>query len=159
MSKNCLPNCPCESTPLTEFTQVFSVSPCVANIDNPMLFSSCPLLDKDVDRCRISVEVDVCDDVTVPCEVHIYSVAYTGSATFTVTVSASNGESCPVPEMLTFTLEPYDIGTQHCYYCEKPCGEEDICSLIDIPDLRVDLDRDANTVTITGTPVFNCPGA
>ncbi|RIW29366.1 hypothetical protein D3H55_19075 [Bacillus salacetis] len=155
---NCLPNCPCGSTILPSFEETFEVSPCVADIGDPTEFHGCPQLDREVGRCQVDVLVPVCEDGTsLECAVDVYTAAYSGTIHFIISVPVFDGETCPLPEALTFDI-PVDIGTQYCYYCEMPCLPDSECPLVGIENLSAVLNDD-NTITISGQPVFNCPGA
>lgn len=154
---NCLPNCPCGSTELPSFSETFPVSPCISSIGDPEEFHGCPRLDREISVCRVDVSVPVCEDTELECAVDIYSVAYSGIVYFVISVPVFDGETCPVPTALTFDI-PIDYGTQYCYFCEMPCLPDRDCPLIDIENLSAVLNDD-NTITISGQPVFNCPGA
>ncbi len=150
--------CPCGSTNLEPINLTFDVSPCVAAIGEPALYAGCPILECEENKCIFDVLVPVCpeDNIELECSVKVYSLTFTGSAHFIVTVPVSDGETCPLPEALTFDI-PVDIGTQTCYYCNKVnCPELD-CGIISIDNLAVSFDEESSTITITGQPVFNCP--
>ncbi len=155
----CLSECPCNSTEIAPIDLTFDVSPFVAEVGDPSIYAGCPVLECEENKCLIDVLVPVCpeNDIELACSVKVYSLTFTGTAHFIVSVPVSDGETCPLPEALTFDI-PVDIGTQICYYCEDVCCPELDCGIIEIEDLQVFFDDENSTIRITGNPVFNCPG-